>query len=260
MSTDAISEASARETSESDTDPLSGTPGNGIPLANRHRKTKSPSPGTRTVARYRSKCASCSTLISPGDMIGRLPPTAGRYGERGWICIPCQTSAREVGAPTLRDVVARIYIRWAKGKPVGLNNLEVELLVNELLQIDAELTPKGRCSPDDIDPNLTQPYAPWQRWDQSAASIDDILGYMLDAVHFEFSCNLSTHSALRLLVHMLVKTCTCGKHLPHDLVCVYEMMRIVTDWEDLDWQHPLRVKGLAAFAERYNRTTLPSLL
>jgi hypothetical protein len=229
----------------------------GSPPTKRRRKSGSPSPGTRITARYSSICATCRAGISPGDSIGRLPRTVSRYGDPGWICIPCLTTAAEPGQPSLRDVVARTYLRWARGKPISLNKVETEVLANELLKADADLTPDRRCEAGAVDDH---PSTPWREWDQSEAPIAQIVGYMLDSISFDFSCNLRTRTAIRLLCHIIGKTCTCGEHVPQSLVCVYEMMNVVSSWEALDWRSPLRKKGIAAFSQRYARTALPPLL
>jgi hypothetical protein len=231
-----------------------------MPSTKPRRKSESPSSWTRITARYSSRCAACNAAISPGESIGRLPPKVSRYGDPGWVCIPCQAAVAEPGRPSLRDVVARVYLRWARGKPIGLNKAETEVFTEELLKADADLVPNRRCEAEAGGVTDDHSSSPWREWDQSEAPIAEIFGYMLDSIDFDFSCNLRTHTAMRLMSHIVDKTCTCGKHVPQDLICVYEMMTIVNSWETLDWRNPLRSRGIAVFSRRYPRTRLPPLL
>ncbi len=216
-------------------------------------------PGRRIVARYNSTCAACRAPVRAGETIGRIPRTLARYGDPGWLCLPCQNATGTPVDPDIRHVVARIYLRWAAGKPVSLNSAEVEILAEELLEADKSLTPDRRCDATEIESNDGHSSAAWRGWDQSEASVEEVVGYMLDGLRFDFSCNLRTATAFGLLAQLIEATCTCGSHIPPRLVPVYEMMRIADAWDGLDWRHPLRREGKPALAQRYPRSTLPPL-
>ncbi|GAA2596211.1 hypothetical protein GCM10010435_89240 [Winogradskya consettensis] len=215
--------------------------------------------GRRIAARYNSVCARCDRPIASGEVIGRLPREVARYGDPGWVCLSCQTTSQASFDITMQHVIARVYLRWAAGKPVGLNKGEVETLCDAAFHADAELEPATRCNADDRDFDPVRPSAPWQGWDQFDASIEEIVGHLVDAVNYQFACSLSTSNVFVLLSHLIEHTCTCGQHIPPDLLCVYELMEIVNAWDNLDWHHPTRRGGQAAFARRFPTTTLPAL-
>ncbi|MEV4274933.1 hypothetical protein [Actinoplanes xinjiangensis] len=196
-------------------------------------------------ARYHSECGLCAMPIQPGQIIGRLPRAQSRYVDPGWICIDCQTASRSPRQPIIRDVAARIYLRWASSKPISLNNAEAEVLAESLLAADTNLTPERRCSATSEATSSTHSSEPWRDWNQPEASIEQVVGYMLDAVHFDFSCNLQTHTVFRLVSHLIAVTCTCGDHVPDELACFYELLSIVSAWNELDWRHPARGRGIA---------------
>ncbi|GAA4597822.1 hypothetical protein BJY16_002487 [Actinoplanes octamycinicus] len=223
------------------------------------RATTSNKPGRRIVARYNSMCPVCRSAIMIGETIGRIDRTCARYGDPGWLCIPCQTASTAPAKLDIRHVVARIYLRWAAGKPVSLNAAEVEILAEEVLAADLNLQPERRCDAAEIESSGEHSSIAWRDWDQSEASIGEIVGYMLDGLHFDFSCNLRTATAFDLLAHIIESTCTCGDHIPPRLIPVYEVMRIANAWDALEWHHPLRREGKAVLAQRYPRSTLPAL-
>lgn len=223
------------------------------------RTTTSSKPGRRIVARYNSTCPVCRSVIMIGETIGRIDRTCARYGDPGWLCIPCQAASTTPAELNIRHVVARIYLRWAAGKPVSLNAAEVEILAEEVLAADLNLQPERRCDAAEIESSDEHSSIAWRDWDQSEASTGEIVGYMLDGLHFDFSCNLRTATAFDLLAHIIASTCTCGDHIPTRLIPVYEVMRIANAWDALEWHRPLRREGKAALAQRYPRSTLPAL-
>ena len=99
----------------------------------------------RIKARYGSVCGNCGKTGSVGETIGRLPRALTRYGDPGWVCLRCQGASVILEEPTLQNVVARIYLRWACGKPVSLNKSEVRTLAMHVLAADPELKPERRC-------------------------------------------------------------------------------------------------------------------
>jgi hypothetical protein len=81
---------------------------------------------------------------------------------------------------------------------------------------------------------------------------------MLDAVDFDFSCNLSTDTAREMLAHI------ADRIVPDAEVSVgqigaLEATTIMDCWGGLDWRDPLRRGGKPAFALLYARTALPRL-